>query len=117
MGDAGPQRISHYAIIRLLNEGPISYTYLGKDEQRKKRYVILSTLKRAPFSNNLPLAKVLRQTKSSHFSPPSPILYNMHMSHTFCTATSIPAIYFSVSVYELLISRPCLKSCFNHLTI
>src|SRR6266550_649196 len=41
MGDAGPQRISHYAIIRLLNEGPISYTYLGKDEQRKKRYVIL----------------------------------------------------------------------------
>ena len=41
MGDAGPQRIGHYAIIRLLNESPLSYTYLGKDEQRKKRYVIL----------------------------------------------------------------------------
>ena len=41
MGDAGPQRIDHYTIIRLLNESPISYTYLGKDEQRKKRYVII----------------------------------------------------------------------------
>ena len=40
MGDAGPQRIDHYTIIRLLNESPISHTYLGKDEQRKKRYVI-----------------------------------------------------------------------------
>jgi Rad3-related DNA helicase/serine/threonine protein kinase len=41
MGDAGPQRIDHYTIIRLLHESPISYTYLGKDEQRKKRYVII----------------------------------------------------------------------------
>ena len=41
MGDAEPQRIDHYTIIRLLNENPISYTYLGKDEQRKKRYVII----------------------------------------------------------------------------
>ncbi len=41
MGDAEPQRIDHYTIIRLLNENPISYTYLGKDEQHKKRYVII----------------------------------------------------------------------------
>ncbi len=41
MGVVGPQRIDHYAIIRLVNESPISYTYLGKDEQRKKRYVIV----------------------------------------------------------------------------
>src|SRR5438876_391297 len=59
MGDAGPQRISHYAIIRLLNEGPISYTYLGKDEQRKKRYVILKVF-------NIPLGERLRITD---FSP------------------------------------------------
>jgi Rad3-related DNA helicase/serine/threonine protein kinase len=44
MGDAGPQRIGHYAIIRLLNESPAGQTYLGKDEQRKKRYVILKVL-------------------------------------------------------------------------
>jgi Rad3-related DNA helicase/serine/threonine protein kinase len=49
MGDAGPQRIDHYAIIRLLNESPISYTYLGKDEVRKKRYVIIKIF-------NLPLS-------------------------------------------------------------
>ncbi len=41
MGDAGLQRIGPYAIIRLLNESPTGHTYLGKDEQRKKRYVIL----------------------------------------------------------------------------
>jgi Rad3-related DNA helicase/serine/threonine protein kinase len=41
MGDAGQQRIGPYAIIRLLNENPMGHTYLGKDEQRKKRYVIL----------------------------------------------------------------------------
>jgi Rad3-related DNA helicase/serine/threonine protein kinase len=51
MGDAGPQRIGHYAIIRSLNEGPISYTYLGKDEQRKKRYVILKVF-------NIPLSTI-----------------------------------------------------------
>src|SRR5947208_4040361 len=45
MGDAETQRIDHYTIIRLLNENPISYTYLGKDEQRKKRYVIFKIFK------------------------------------------------------------------------
>src|SRR5437773_10599943 len=60
MGDAGPQRISHYAIIRLLNEGPISYTYLSKDEQRKKRYVILKVF-------NIPLStKVARESFLTH---------------------------------------------------
>src|SRR6266702_1741971 len=60
MGDAGPQRISHYAIIRLLNEGPISYTYLGKDEQRKKRYVILKVF-------NIPLStKAARESFLTH---------------------------------------------------
>src|SRR6266496_1898593 len=49
MGDAGSQRIGHYAIIRLLNESPVSYTYLGKDEQRKKSYVILKVF-------NIPLS-------------------------------------------------------------
>jgi Rad3-related DNA helicase/serine/threonine protein kinase len=41
MGDAGQQSIGRYAIIRLLNESSLSHTYLGKDEQRKKKYVIL----------------------------------------------------------------------------
>ena len=41
MGDAGPQLIDCYSIIRLLKESSISYTYLGKDEQHKKRYVII----------------------------------------------------------------------------
>lgn len=41
MGDTEPQRIDHYTIIRLLNKNPISSTYLGKDEQHKKRYVII----------------------------------------------------------------------------
>src|SRR5437016_12300992 len=60
MGDAGPQRISHYAIIRLLNEGPFSYTYLGKDEQRKKRYVILKVF-------NIPLStKAARESFLTH---------------------------------------------------
>src|SRR6266581_1819459 len=60
MGDAGPQRISHYAIIRLLNEGPISYTYLGKDELRKKRYVILKVF-------NIPLStKAARESFLTH---------------------------------------------------
>ena len=45
MGDAEPQCIDHYTIIRLLNENPICYTYLGKDEQRKKRYVIIKIFK------------------------------------------------------------------------
>jgi Rad3-related DNA helicase/serine/threonine protein kinase len=45
MGDAGLQRIDHYTIIRLLNENPISSTYLGKEEQRKKRYVIIKVFK------------------------------------------------------------------------
>lgn len=49
MGDAELQGIDHYTIIRLLNENPISYTYLGKDEQRKKRYVIIKIF-------NIPLA-------------------------------------------------------------
>jgi Rad3-related DNA helicase/serine/threonine protein kinase len=60
MGDAGPQRIDHYIIIRLLNESPISYTYLGKDEQRKKRYVILKIF-------NIPLStKVARESFLTH---------------------------------------------------
>src|SRR6266581_881729 len=70
MGDAGPQRISHYAIIRLLNEGPISYTYLGKDELRKKRYVILkvfnihlsSTAARESFLTHAKQLKKLRRS-------------------------------------------------------
>ncbi len=43
MGEAGPQSqyIGPYAIIRLLNEGPTGRTYLGRDERRRKRYVIL----------------------------------------------------------------------------
>ncbi len=41
MGDAEPQRIDHYTIIRSLNKNSTSYTYLGKDEQHKKRYVII----------------------------------------------------------------------------
>src|SRR5574340_1240690 len=45
MGDAGLQRIDHYTIIRLLNDNPISSTYLGKEEQRKKRYVIIKKFK------------------------------------------------------------------------
>jgi Rad3-related DNA helicase/serine/threonine protein kinase len=56
MGDAGPQRIDNYSIIRLLKESPISYTYLGKDEQHKKRYVIIKIF-------NIPLAtKVARES-------------------------------------------------------
>ena len=49
MGDAEPQRIDHYTIIRLLNENPISYTYLGKDEQHKKRYVIIKIYQYSSF--------------------------------------------------------------------
>ena len=45
MGDAGLERIDHYTIIRLLNENPIRHTYLGKEEQRKKRYVIIKIFK------------------------------------------------------------------------
>ena len=52
MGDAGPQRVDHYTIIRLLNESPISYTYLGKDELRKKRYVIFKIF-------NIPLSTTM----------------------------------------------------------
>src|ERR1700693_201971 len=73
MGDAGPQRIGHYAIIRLLNEGPISYTYLGKDEQRKKRYVILKVFN-IPLSTTaaresfLTHAKQLKKLKRSNIT-------------------------------------------------
>src|SRR5437764_13748298 len=52
MGDAGPQRVEHYTIIRLLNDSPISYTYLGKDELRKKRYVIFKIF-------NIPLSTTI----------------------------------------------------------
>jgi len=41
MGDAAPQRIGPYAIIRLLSEGSTGRTFLGKEEQRKKKYVII----------------------------------------------------------------------------
>ena len=41
MGDAGPQQIGSYAIIRLLNESTTCRTYLGKGEQRRKKYIIL----------------------------------------------------------------------------
>jgi len=41
MGDAAPQRIGPYAIIRLLSEGFSGRTFLGKEEQRKKKYVII----------------------------------------------------------------------------
>ncbi len=195
MGDAGPQRISHYAIIRLLNESPVSYTYLGKDEQHKKSYVILKVfniplsttaakesflthakqlkkLKRSniteirnfgiiaepgiqqdlgylvieyiedntmrkqfasgklfapdeikPFlstiADTLQYAHVshILQTKSSHISLPSRILYNMPMSHIFCMAISIPAISFLVKNCELQISHQYPKSFFSHLII
>ncbi len=73
MGDTGPQRIGYYAIIRLLNEGPISTTYLGKDEQRKKRYVILKVLN-IPLSTTaaresfLAHAKQLKKLKRSNIT-------------------------------------------------
>src|SRR5260221_3855775 len=41
MGDAGPQQIGSYAIIRLLNESTTCRTYLGKGEQRRRKYIIL----------------------------------------------------------------------------
>src|SRR6266567_8717281 len=41
MGDAAQQRIGPYAIIRLLSEGSTGRTFLGKEEQRKKKYVII----------------------------------------------------------------------------
>lgn len=60
MGEAGPQRIGPYAIIRLLNESPAGRTYLGKEEQRKKRYVILKVF-------TFPLAtKAVRESFLSH---------------------------------------------------
>jgi ATP-dependent DNA helicase DinG len=60
MGDAEPRRIDHYTIIRLLNESPISHTYLGKDEQRKKRYVIFKIF-------NIPLSTTeARETFLTH---------------------------------------------------
>jgi Rad3-related DNA helicase/serine/threonine protein kinase len=73
MGDAGPQRIGHYAIIRLLNEGPINSTYLGKDEQHKKRYVILKVFN-IPLSTTtaresfLTHAKKLKKLKRSNIT-------------------------------------------------
>src|SRR6266487_6249277 len=71
MGDSGPQRISHYAIIRLLNESPVSSTYLGKDEQHKKSYVILKVFN-IPLSTTaakesfLTYAKQLKKLKRSN---------------------------------------------------
>lgn len=60
MGDAGQQRIGSYAIIRVLNESPMSHTYLGKDERRKKRYVILKVF-------SIPLTtKVAQETFLAH---------------------------------------------------
>jgi len=60
MGDAEPRRIDHYTIIRLLDESPISHTYLGKDEQRKKRYVIFKIF-------NIPLSTAeARETFLAH---------------------------------------------------
>jgi Rad3-related DNA helicase/serine/threonine protein kinase len=59
MGDAGPQQIGHYAIIRLLSEGSSGRTYLGKNERRRKKYVILKIL-------NLPLAT--RESKEAYLS-------------------------------------------------
>jgi serine/threonine protein kinase len=41
MGEAGPQQIGPFAIIRLLSEGSTGRTYLGRDERRRKRYVIV----------------------------------------------------------------------------
>jgi Rad3-related DNA helicase/serine/threonine protein kinase len=73
MGEVGPLRIGHYAIIRLLNEGPISYTYLGKDELRKKRYVILKVFS-IPLSTTgakesfLTHAKKLKKLKRSNIT-------------------------------------------------
>jgi Rad3-related DNA helicase/serine/threonine protein kinase len=73
MGDTGPQRIGHYAIIRLLNTGPISSTYLAKDEQRKKRYVILKVFN-IPLSTTaaresfLTHAKQLKKLKRSNIT-------------------------------------------------
>ena len=73
MGDAGPQRIGHYAIIRLLKEGPINSTYLGKDEQHKKRYVILKVFN-IPLSTTtaresfLTHAKKLKKLKRSNIT-------------------------------------------------
>ena len=62
MGDAEPQCIDHYTIIRLLNENPICYTYLGKDEQRKKRYVIIKIFK-FPLSTNVARESFLTYAK------------------------------------------------------
>ena len=73
MGDAGLQRIDHYTIIRLLNENPISSTYLGKEEQRKKRYVIIKIFK-IPLStipaheSFLSRAKQLKKLKRSNIA-------------------------------------------------
>jgi len=73
MGDAGLQRIDHYTIIRLLNENPISSTYLGKEEQRKKRYVIIKIFKiplstTAAHESFLSRAKQLKKLKRSHIA-------------------------------------------------
>jgi ATP-dependent DNA helicase DinG len=74
MADTGLQCIGPYTIIRLLNEGPIGRTYLGKDEKRKKRYIILKVF-------NIPLttrdsketflshAKQLKKLKRSNITP------------------------------------------------
>jgi ATP-dependent DNA helicase DinG len=73
MGEAAPQRIGPYAIIRLLNEGPSGRTYLGKDEQRKKRYVILKVLSfplatKAASESFLSHAKQLKKLKRSNIT-------------------------------------------------
>jgi Rad3-related DNA helicase/serine/threonine protein kinase len=59
MGDAGPQQIGHYGIIRLLSEGSSGRTYLGKDERRRKKYVILKIF-------NIPLAT--KESKEAYLS-------------------------------------------------
>src|SRR2546421_4937063 len=67
--------------------------------------------------NNLLLANYLHLTKSSHISRPSRTLYNMHMSHIYCTEIFTLAISFSVRNCELRISHRCPLNFFSHLTI
>lgn len=59
MGDAGPQQVGHYVIIRLLSEGSSGRTYLGKDERRRKKYVVLKIF-------NIPLTS--RESKEAFLS-------------------------------------------------
>src|SRR6266487_3188876 len=59
MGDAGPQHFGPYAIIRLLNEGPTGRTYLGREERRRKKYVIVKVF-------SIPLSTI--ETKEAFLS-------------------------------------------------